>query len=52
MGEVVVYADILIIVNFVVDYFLISIAAHFLNKKPRLWRLLLSAGTGGIFSLY
>lgn len=47
-----VYADILIIVNFVVDYFLISIAAHFLNKKPRLWRLLLSAGTGGIFSLY
>ena len=48
----VVYADILIIVNFVVDYFLISIAAHFLNKKTRLWRLLLSAGTGGIFSLY
>ncbi len=48
----VVYADILIIVNFVVDYFLISIAAHFLNKKPRLWRLLLSAGAGGVFSLY
>lgn len=48
----VVYADILILVNFVVDYFLISIAAHFLGKSPRLWRLILSAFTGGIFSLY
>ncbi len=48
----VVYADILMLTNFVVDYFLISISAHFLNKKPRFWRLILSSGVGGIFSLY
>lgn len=48
----VVYADILMLVNFVVDYFLISIAAHFLNKKPRFWRLILSSAAGGVFSLY
>ncbi len=47
-----VYADILMLVNFVVDYFLISIAARFLHKKPRLWRLLLSSAVGGVFSFY
>ncbi len=47
-----VYADILMLVNFVVDYFLISISCHFLHKRPRFWRLLLSAAIGGIFSLY
>lgn len=47
-----IYADILVLVNFVVDYFLISIAGHFLHKKPRLWRLLLSSALGGLFSLY
>ncbi len=48
----VIYADILILVNFVVDYFLIGISAHFLHKKPPLWRQLLSALVGGLFSLY
>ena len=47
-----VYADILMLVNFVVDYFLILIACRFLHKKPRLWRLLLGSAAGGIFSLY
>ncbi len=48
----VVYADILILVNFIVDYFLLAIAASFLHKKPRLWRQLIGGFTGGIFSLY
>ena len=47
-----VYADILVLVNFVVDYFLVSIACHFLQKKPRLWRLILASFLGGVFSLY
>lgn len=47
-----VYADILILVNFIVDYFLIMLSCRFLQKKPRLWRLLLSSATGGAFSLY
>ncbi len=48
----VVYADILILVNFTVDYFLLLLTSRFLHKKPRLWRLLLSALVGGLFSLY
>lgn len=48
----VVYADILILVNFIVDYFLLRLTSRFLHKKPRLWRLLLGAFSGGIFSLY
>lgn len=47
-----VYADILILTNFVVDYFLISLSCRFLHKNPSLWRLLLSALSGGVFSLY
>lgn len=48
----VVYIDILILVNFIVDYFLLLLAACFLQKKPRLWRLIIGAMAGGIFSLY
>ncbi len=48
----IVYADILVLVNFVVDYFLVAIAASFLHKKPRLWRQLLAGFIGGVFSLY
>ena len=47
-----VYADILILVNFIVDYFLLLITSRFLHKKPRLWRLLTGALSGGLFSLY
>ena len=47
-----VYADILILVNFIVDYFLLLLTSRFLHKKPRLWRLILGAGAGGFFSLY
>ncbi len=50
--KMVVYADILILTNFVVDYFLISLSCRFLHKNPRLWRLLLSAFVGGVLSLY
>ena len=47
-----VYADILILTNFIVDYFLISLSCRFLHKKPRFCRLVLSALSGGVFSLY
>ncbi len=47
-----VYADILILVNFIVDYFLLLLTEKLLHKKIRLHRLLLGAATGGIFSLY
>lgn len=47
-----VYADILILVNFIVDYFLLLLTSRFLHKKPRLWRLLAGGFAGGLFSLY
>jgi len=47
-----VYADILILVNFIVDYFLLLLTANFLRKKSKLWRHILSSVLGGIFSLY
>ncbi len=47
-----VYADILVLVNFVVDYFLIAVSSWFLHKRPRIWRQLLAAVVGGLFSLY
>ena len=48
----VVYADILIILNFAVDYFLLRAAGFLLHLKPPLWRILLSAAAGGASSLY
>lgn len=48
----VVYADILILVNFVVDYFLLLFTSKLLHKKTRVLRLIASAAAGGFFSLY
>lgn len=48
----IVYADILIILNMLVDYFLLLSTASFVGKKPKLWRMLLGAFLGGVFSLY
>lgn len=47
----VIYADILIIINIIVNYLLLraSVAITGCSFKP--WRFLLSAGAGGIFSL-
>lgn len=47
-----VYADVLILVNFIVDYFLILLSSKFLHIKTKFLRLILSALTGGVFSLY
>lgn len=48
----VVYADILVILNFITDYFLLRAAAFFVHRAPSLSRLLLSAAIGGAASLY
>ncbi len=47
-----VYADILFLINLIVDYFLLRLTCVILHLKPRLWRILLGAVVGGIFSLY
>lgn len=47
----VVYADILIILNFLVDYFIIMLTAHLLKKSVTLIRQILSAALGAVSSL-
>lgn len=48
----IVYADILIVLNLIVDYFLLLLSAGLLHRKTRLLRMVLSSALGGVFSLY
>lgn len=48
----VVYADVLMAVNLIVDYFLLKISGKILNFTPKLWRMILAAVLGAVFSLY
>lgn len=48
----VVYADILIILNLTVDYMLIAVTGKILRLKPPLIRQTAAAAVGGISSLY
>ena len=48
----IVYADILIALNLIVDYFLLLSAGAVIRKKPKFLRILSAAVVGGISSLY
>ena len=48
----IVYADVLVVLNLIVDYFLISLSAYILKRKVAVWRMILSAAIGAISSLY
>ena len=48
----IVYVDILIVVNMIVDYFLLLCAKRFLKRKITTLRVVLASLEGGIFSLY
>ena len=48
----VIYADILILVNTVIDYFLLRASMRLLKLNCRLLRIIVAAFTGGISSLY
>jgi len=50
--DVIVYADILIVLNLIVDYFLLLAAGAVIRKKPKFIRILLAASIGGLSSLY
>ncbi|MBR4910575.1 MAG: sigma-E processing peptidase SpoIIGA [Clostridia bacterium] len=47
----VIYADILIAVNLIVDYFLILLTGRIVRLKPPLWRNVLAAGAAAICTL-
>ncbi|MBR6903103.1 MAG: sigma-E processing peptidase SpoIIGA [Clostridia bacterium] len=51
MRALTVYADILIITNFIVDYFLLAITGRVTRRKPPLWRQLSSAFAAALYSL-
>lgn len=46
-----VYADVLVVLNVIVDYFLLSAAARLLHINPPFWRQLAASVIGGISSL-
>lgn len=48
----VVYTDILVILNFIVNYFLLTVSALILHIKSPLLRQLAAAAIGGLSSLY
>ena len=48
----VIYVDILIVLNILVDYFLLKLTARLVRKNPSLIRLILGSLAGGFFSLY
>ena len=48
----IVYADILIVLNMIVDYFLLLCAKKFLKGKSTTLRMVLASLEGGVFSLY
>lgn len=50
--RLVVYADILVILNLIVDYFLLSVSAAILRVKLSVFRQLASAAVGALSSLY
>lgn len=47
-----VYADVLVVLNLIVDYFLLSLSAHILKKSISVLRIILSALIGAFSSLY
>ncbi len=52
-GEnMVVYADILFVVNLIVDFFLLKVTLKIIKIKPKGWRLVLASVLGGLFSFY
>ena len=49
--KTVIYADVLVTVNFIVNYFLLRACAAITGHSFRTWRLIISSLIGGIFSI-
>ena len=48
--EVRVYVDVLFIINFIIDYILLSITSFFAKKPPKIIRMFFSASIGALFA--
>lgn len=51
MSNYVVYADVLLVLNFLLDFFLLWATGRFLRLKPKAWRLLLAALIGSLYGV-
>lgn len=49
--KTVIYADVLVIVNLIVNYLLLRTSAAISGQNYKAWRFLISASIGGVFSL-
>lgn len=47
----VVYADLLFLVNFSMDFLCLFVSARLLHRHSRMWRLLFAAALGGVYSV-
>ena len=45
-----VYADVLFLINFSMDYLCLYITARVLHRKMTLWRILSASALGGIYA--
>lgn len=50
--EVKIFVDVLFIINFIIDYILLSITSLFVKKSPGIIRLSISSGVGALFSAF
>ena len=48
--EVKIYVDVLFIINFIIDYILLSVTSFFVKKTPSVFKMCLSSTTGALFS--
>ena len=48
--EVKIYVDVLFIINFIIDYILLSVTSFFAKKSPSLFKMCLSSVIGALFS--
>ncbi len=48
----IVYADVLVVLNIIVDYFLLRLTARLLKRNTSAWRMVFGAVLGGVSSLY
>ena len=48
--SIVIYSDILFLINFSLDYLCLFIAGRLLHRGGKAWRLLLGAAVGGLYS--
>ena len=48
--EVKIYVDVLFIINFIIDYILLSITSFFAKKSPNIFRMCIASSVGAIFA--